>query len=113
MPMAAQIDWLSGHFLQDGAEILSSPISEIYNLSISHEVFTDICKVAKLNLIYKKIKKTDSSNYRPISILPFISKVTERIVHDQTNKFLSDNDILYNFQSKFRPNYSKICVWHI
>ena len=30
----------------------------------------------------------------------------ERIVHDRTNKFLSENNILYNLQSRFRPNHS-------
>ena len=49
---------------------------------------------------------TDPFNYIPISLLLIISKVIERIVHDQTNKFLSENNILYNFQSGIRPNHS-------
>ena len=46
----AGMDKLSGRFLKDGAEILSKPISEIWNLSISHGIFPNACKVAKLNL---------------------------------------------------------------
>ena len=42
---------LSGRFLKDGAEILSKPISEIWNLSISHGIFPSACKVAKLKPI--------------------------------------------------------------
>ena len=81
------------------------------NLSISRGVFPDTCRVSKLKPIYKKGKKTDPSNYRPISLLPIISKVIERIVHDQTNKFLSENNVLYNFQSGFRPNHStNLCL---
>ena len=58
-------------------------------------VFPDACKVAKLKPIYKK-KKKNPSNCRPISLLPIISKVIEKIVHDQTSKFVSENNILYN-----------------
>ena len=47
-------------------------------------------KVAKLKPIFKKDKETDPSNYRPISFLPLISKVLERIIHDQTNVSLKE-----------------------
>ena len=79
---------LSGRFLKDGAEILPKPISEICNLSISHGIFPNACKVAKLKLIFKNDKKADPSNYRPISLLPMISKIIEKLNHDQTNEFL-------------------------
>ena len=111
---AAGRDRLSGQFLQDAAEILSRPICEIYNLSISCGVFSDACKVVKLKHNYKKGKKTDPSNYRPISLLPIISNVIQRIVHDQTNKFFSENNILYNFQPGFRQNHStNLCLAHL
>ena len=56
-------------------------------------------------------KKTDPSNYRPISLLPSISKIIERVIHDQTNAFLSDEDILYKHQSGSRGNYStNLCL---
>ena len=87
---------------------------KIYNLSISRGVFLDACKIAKLKPIYKKGKKTDLFNYRPISLLPIISNVIERTVNDQTNKFLSENNILYNFQSGFWPNYStNLCLTYL
>ena len=88
-------------------------MSEIYNLSISPGVFSDACKVAKLKPIYKKGKKSDPSNYRPISLFPIMSKVIQRIVHDQTNTFLSENNILYNFRSGFRPGYLLIFKEHL
>ena len=103
---AAGVDKLSGRFLKDGANILAKPISTPCNLSISQGVFPNACKVVKLKPIFKKGKKTDPSNYRPISLLPSISKIIERVIHDQTNGFLSDEDILYNYQSGFRGNHS-------
>ena len=108
---AACIDKLPGRFLKDGAEILSKPVSEICNLSISHGIFPNACKVVKLKPIFKKGKNVDPSNYRPISLLPLISKIIEKVVHDQTHEFLSDNKILYNYQSGFRTNHStNLCL---
>ena len=44
-------------------------------------------------------------------MLPLISKIIERVIHDQTNAFLSDEDILYNYQSSFRGNHSaNLCL---
>ena len=60
---------------------------------VCHWLFPSACKVAKLKPIFKKGKKTDPSNYRPISLLPSISKIIERVIHDQTNAFLSYEDI--------------------
>ena len=88
-------------------------LSEICNLSISRGVFPDAYKVAKLKPIYKKGKKTDPSNYRPISLFPIISKVVERIVHDQTNLFLSENAICIISNLHLDEITPQICVWHI
>ena len=108
---ASGIDKLPGRFLKDGAKILSKSISEICNLSISHGIFPNACKVAKLKPIFKKGKKVDPSNCRPILLLPLISKIIEKVVHDQSNEFLSANKILYNYQSGFRTNHStNLCL---
>ena len=82
---AAGIDQISGKFLKDGARILAKP---------------------KVKSLFKKGSKTDSSNYRPISLLPLLPKVFERVVLDQTKEFLSVNEILYDYQSSFRKNHS-------
>ena len=108
---ASGIDKLPGRFLKDGSKILSKPISEICNLSISHGIFPNGCKFAKLKPIFKKGKKVEPSNYRPISLLPLISKIIEEVVQDQTNDILSGNKILYNYQSGFRTNHStNLCL---
>ena len=54
---ATGIDKLPGRFLKDGAEILSKPTGETCNLSISHGIFCNACKVAKLKPICKNGKK--------------------------------------------------------
>ena len=111
---AARVDKSSGRFLKDGANILVKLISTLCNLSISQGVFSNACKVAKRKPIFKKGKKTDTSNYRPISLLPSILKIIGSVIHDQTNAFLSNEDILYNYQSGFRGNHStNICLYFL
>ena len=88
---ATGIDNLAGRFLKDGSNILYTTIAKICNLSIKLASFPDKCKVAKIKPLHKKGLKTDPKNFRPISLLPLISKIIERIIHDQTMNFLSDN----------------------
>ena len=56
-------------------------------------MFPDACKVAKLESTSKKGKKTDRSNYRPISLNPLKpSKILEKVVNNKANDcFLSEN----------------------
>ena len=100
------MDQISGKFLKDGARILAKPISELCNFSMTLGSFSDTCKIAKIKPPFKKGSKTDSSNYRPISLLPLLSKVFERVVPDQTKEFLRLNKALYDYQSDFRKNHS-------
>ena len=103
---AAGLTQISGKSLKDGARILAKPISELCNLSMALGSFPDACKIAKVKPLFKKGSKTDPSNYRPISLLPLLPKVFERVVLDQTKEFLSLNKILYDYQSGFRKNHS-------
>ena len=103
---AAGIDQISGKFLKDGVRILAKPISELCNLSMTLGSFPDACNIAKVKPLFKKGSKTDPSDYRPISLLPLLSKVFERVVLNQIGEFLSLNKLLYDYQSGFRKNHS-------
>ena len=98
---ATGIDNLSGCFLKDGSNVLATPIAQICNLSIKLSAVPDACKIAKLKPLYKKGKNTDPKNYKPISLLPVISKIFEKVIHDQTMEFVTKKNILYKFQSGF------------
>ena len=63
-----------------------TPVTEICNLSIRLSAFPDKCKIAKLKPLFKKGSKTEAKNYRPISLLPLISKIVERVIYDQTQQ---------------------------
>ena len=56
--------------------------------------------------VFKKGSKTETKNYRPISLLPLISKIIEKVIQDQTKSYLDKNKILYTYQSGFRSNFS-------
>ena len=81
---AAGIDNISCKFLKDGLDILKRPICDICNLSIKLSKFPSQCKIGKVKPLFKKGSKTDPKNYRPISLLPIISKTIEKVIHDQT-----------------------------
>lgn len=48
----------------------------------------------------------DVNNYRPISVLPVLSKIIERHVHDHLSEYLNVHDLIYKNQSGFRKQYS-------
>ena len=103
---ATCLDNIAGRFLKDGAAALAEPLTELCNLSILQSKFPDGCKQAKLKPLFKKGSKDDPKNYRPISLLPQLSKIIEKIIHGQVQKFLDENRILYRYQSGFRAHHS-------
>ena len=72
------IDNIPAHFIHLAADILSFPLSVLFNCSFEYGIFPDCLKIAKILPLYKSITKSDPSNYRPISILPCISKLLEK-----------------------------------
>ena len=48
------------------------------------------------------------SNYRPISILPTLSKIFEKLIHTRIYQFLDENQVLYNYQFGFRKAHSTV-----
>ena len=106
---AAGLDKLSGRFFKNGTNILVKFISAVCNLSISQGFFPNACKVAKLKPIFKNGKKTDPSNYRPISLLSSILKIIERVILTKQMRYYQMK--IYNYQSRFRSNHSKnLCL---
>jgi len=63
-------------------------------------------ETAAVTPVFKDGDPLDTSNYRPISVIPICMKVFERLLHDQLYKHILDNNLLNQFQSGFRPSYS-------
>ena len=71
-------------------------------------VVPDMAKLAKIIPIDKEKDKKKISNYRPISLLPVISKILEKVVHKNLYTFLEKNKVLYQSQYGFRKNRSTV-----
>ena len=78
----------------------------IINKSISTGKFPSVWKEAKVKPLFKNSNKEDVNNYRPISILPTISKLIDKWVESQFSKYLNEFSLLYKWQSGFRPKHS-------
>ena len=100
------IDSISNKLLKLIKDHISEPIALIINQSFQTGKFPDHLKIAKITPVYKKGNNSYLSNYRPISILPSVSKVFERVMHNQLNNFFTQFKIYYKSQYGFRPKHS-------
>ena len=77
------------------------------NRSVITGIFRDSWKNAKVFPVHKGNAK-DPNNYRPISVLPVLAKVFEKIIFDLLYSHLTVNEILSSFQSGFRSGHSTV-----
>ena len=81
-------------------------LTHVFNLSMLNGKFITCFKTAKVIPIFKKGNRTIVSNYRPISLLPTMSKVLEKIMYNRVISFLNKQDFFYKHQYGFRKKYS-------
>jgi len=75
-------------------------------MSLKHGIFPSLLKIAVVTPIYKSGTKEELANYRPVSVLPVISKIFERVMCNRLVKYLESHDILYKHQYGFRKGFS-------
>ena len=91
---ATGVDGIPSRLLKDGSDALASPLSVIFNLTIQQNVIPAEWKERKVTPLHKSDSKDDPKNYRPISVLPVVSKVLERLIHKQLASFFDDHNLL-------------------
>ena len=69
--------------IKENKDIVAFFIHYNFNNSLSSSTFPTALKYANVKPVFKKDDKTDKENYRPISILPTLSKVYERLIYNQ------------------------------
>ena len=100
------LDGISARLLKDAAAIIAPTLTDIFNQSLKSSIFPKIWKDGKVTPIFKSGDRSNMSNYRPITVLPILSKILERFVHTQIYSYLSENKILSQSQFGFRPKLS-------
>ena len=90
------------------SEVLKGPLSVVFNKSITEGVFPQNLKKSEIVPLYKAKEKYLQSNYRPISLLPVMSKVLEKIVYKRLYLFLTERSILFESQYGFRKDHNTI-----
>ena len=99
-------DGLSVKMLKQIKYEMSSSITLIINQSLTTGIFPERLKIAKVIPIYKKDDVKMFENYRPISILPAISKILEKTIFNQLHDYFQDNKLYCKNQYGFRRNHS-------
>ena len=85
---------------------ISKPLTVIINQMLKTGIFPDSFKTSKIVPLFKKGDHGLLTNYRPISLLPTISKVFERVIYDQMYLYFNNNNLLADEQFGFRKNHS-------
>ena len=83
-------------------DIRSPHLSQIFNISLRTKRYPDSLKFAKVAPVYKRDDKDNLDNYRPISVLPIVARVLEKLVYEQMIKYFESNDVLSKKQWGFR-----------
>ena len=99
-------DNIPARFVKDAASVFKKPIGHIINLSIEKNVDPKDLKNARVVPLFKKNKRSEVGNYRPVSVLSVVSKILERAVYTQLEDYLVKKKLLFDFQSGFRSNFS-------
>ena len=99
-------DGISNKLIKDLSDVISYPMTIIFNQSIQTGRFPTAMKWADITPLYKSKNKYETTNYRPISLLLTISKILEKAVYSRTYNFLEQNQILYKSQYGFRSQHS-------
>ena len=97
---------ISNFILKEFKEELKKPLTIITNMSFITGQFPTKGREAHIIPSYKKGDKSECSNYRPISLLPNISKIIEKAMYTRIYNFLEKYNCLYKKQFRFRNSHS-------
>ena len=103
---AAGPDGIHPRVLRECADVLSMPITIIFEHSLRAGILPTDWKKGNITPIFKKGSKTDPLNYRPISLTSVVCKILEKLIRCSIMKHLEENHLLSSHQHGFRSNKS-------
>ena len=99
-------DGISNTLLKVIKASISQSLTIIINQMLTTGIFPDAFKLSKVIPLYKKGDSSLLVNYRPISLLPTISKIFEKVIHDQLYEYFDKYNLLAEQQYGFRKQHS-------
>ena len=98
---------MSAKLLRIAAPAIADSLCKLINFFIDKQTFPTRWKVGKVTPIYQgQGNREDKNNYRPITVLPILSKLLKKHICDHLCDFLEENGLLHRFQSGFRKFHS-------
>ena len=99
-------DEISNNLIKHASSSLIKPLTLIVNQVLHTGIFPRQLKLSRVKPIYKSGEQTSFCNYRPISLLPSMSKIFEYVKFDQLMSILTDQQLFCMEQFGFRPGHS-------
>ena len=103
---ACGADGVCIRMVKTGFPTIGGVILHIVNTCITRSDIPSEWKHSIVQPIFKSGNPSDPSNFRPISLVPVIMKIVERVIHQQLYRYLSHNHLLSSTQHGFRPRHS-------
>lgn len=104
--VGAGIDGINAKIFKNTYSSILHHLVHLFNLCLNEGVFPTRFKVAVIKPVLKNGDPTSFSNYRPISVLPFLSKILEKIIYNRLLEHLTTNKLLSDRQFGFRKGLS-------
>ena len=104
--VATSLDGISAPLLKLISPAILESLTKVLNCSIQSGICPSALKLARVTPVYKSGPASDPNNFRPISVLPIISKLLERHICTQLMLYLRSFKLIVSTQSGFRPHHS-------
>ncbi len=99
-------DLISNRVLKETSYIIAPFLETLYNMCMSKSLFPECFKIAKVTPLFKGGDKHDVNSYRPISLLPSMGKLLEKIISVRIVEFLEKHKLLSDSQFGFRKKFN-------
>ena len=105
---ATGVDKISNKLLKMAVPFIYLSLTELFNFCIETSSFPSKLEIAKISPLFKDGEQSDKNNYRPISVIPTVAPVFERLIYEQLYTYLNDNNLINTQQSGFRSLHSTL-----
>jgi len=105
-PSSVDFNFISKSIFNTNPFFFSTVISNIINYYINYCDYPSELKISKVIPVFKKGEKHLPTNYRPISINSSLNKIFEKVLHDQLDTYINNNNLFHQGQFGFRKKYS-------